>query len=185
VPERCFSRGTGGKTRRTGLLPPLPLPSANGLEDMRERRGSYPSIPWAAMQEHMQAGRDPQHELSETDRGDDMQQRVRYQNAYAAMLALRLLDPGADLAAIYCEHHEDVLLVRQDATCWGVQVKTREPALGASRASDHEIAAALTRFVKLGRQLRVLGRPSQWSQPSSRAGGRKALGRTAARGGAS
>jgi hypothetical protein len=48
--------------------------------------------------------------LSDTDRGDDVQRRFRYQAAIAASLSLALLDSDSDIIEIFCEQHEDILV---------------------------------------------------------------------------
>jgi len=87
--------------------------------------------------------------LSRADHGDDMQLRVRYQATYVAMIALGMLLEPTEIEVIYCEHHEDLLIRKNDAMFCGCQVKTRQPKLGPFKADDVQIKQALSRFVAL------------------------------------
>lgn len=87
--------------------------------------------------------------LSDTDRGDDVQRRFRYQAAIAASLSLALLDVDSEITEIFCEQHEDILVRRRDDTFIGVQVKTRDPSLGPFTFGDAAIQETLERFVRI------------------------------------
>jgi len=87
--------------------------------------------------------------LSETDHGDDMQLRVRYQSTYGAFVALGMLIDDTEIDAVYCEHHEDVLIRKKNGKFHGCQVKTRAAKLGPFKADDSQIKAALSRFLAL------------------------------------
>lgn len=91
----------------------------------------------------------PETVLSATDRGDDMQRRLRYQASCAALYGLKLLELESELEEIFCEQHEDVLLKRKDGRFVGVQVKTRADGLEPLKASDPMVLSSLRRFVEL------------------------------------
>lgn len=83
------------------------------------------------------------------DPGADTMSRFAYQHTYAAILVCSLLDAGADVVDVFCEHHEDVLLRHSDHTFTGVQIKTRELGSNPWKATDDAILNALARFARL------------------------------------
>lgn len=89
----------------------------------------------------------PEDVLCNSDPGDDTFRRYRYQGAYAAILATRLLEPEPEYEYLYCEHHEDVLLKRRNGDFCGVQVKTRAEGYEPFKANEEQIKSALKRFV--------------------------------------
>jgi hypothetical protein len=91
----------------------------------------------------------PEGQLDETDKGDDAQRRFRYQAAFAASLGLSLLAQELEVEAVFCEHHEDILVKRRNNLFDGIQVKTRLPKNGPFVFGDKEIMHSLERFVKL------------------------------------
>jgi hypothetical protein len=90
----------------------------------------------------------PANTLATNDPGDEVQRRFRYQAAYAAIIALGLLDVNSEFEEIFCEHHEDTLIKKKDGTFIGVQVKTREPGKNPFKSDDEQIRHALKRFVE-------------------------------------
>jgi HEAT repeat protein len=92
----------------------------------------------------------PLSELDTSDPGDDTQRRFRFQATVAAMNSLALLDEEGELVAIFCEHHEDILLVGRDGKVVAKQVKTRAEHLPALRLGglDTPVRSALVRFIK-------------------------------------
>jgi hypothetical protein len=86
----------------------------------------------------------PENVLS-NDPGDETQKRFRYQAVYAAIQSLSLLD-GSEICSIYCEHHEDILVKRQDKTFVGIQVKTRANGKEPFKANDEEVRKSIKRF---------------------------------------
>ena len=90
---------------------------------------------------------DPLAILDEDDQGDDMQRRVRYQACVAAGYALSLLQDDCEYIAVYCEHHDDFLLVKRDGNITAFQVKTRAESRTPLRANDEGVQSALVRFV--------------------------------------
>jgi len=94
----------------------------------------------------------PDTVLSQSDPGDDVQRRFRYQATKAAMLALSLLDDEAEVEEVYCEHHEDVLVKKRGERFHGVQIKTRFDESGPHKSTDEEIAGSIKRFIELERK---------------------------------
>ena len=86
--------------------------------------------------------------LSDSDPGDDMQRRLRYQAAYGAILSLQAID-SSEVLEIFCEQHEDFLIRKKSGKYLGIQVKTREPRLGPFKTDDAAVINALQRFVAL------------------------------------
>ncbi len=90
----------------------------------------------------------PSNTLDTNDPGDDVLRRFRYQAAYAAIIALELLDENSELEEIFCEHHEDTLVKKKDGTFIGIQVKTRAPGKELFKSNDQQIRNALKRFIE-------------------------------------
>lgn len=90
----------------------------------------------------------PENMLDSTDPGDDTQRRYWYQAAYAAIVALDLLDPETEFEEIFCEHHEDTLIRRCDGASVGVQVKTRRPGREPFKAKDAQVINSICRFIR-------------------------------------
>lgn len=97
-------------------------------------------------------GQAPDTVLSQSDPGDDVQRRFRYQATKAAMLALSLFDDEAEAEEVYCEHHEDVLVKKRGGRFHGVQVKTKVDEAGPHKSTDEEIVTSIKRFVALERK---------------------------------
>jgi hypothetical protein len=92
---------------------------------------------------------DPSVTAGAADVGDDTARRYTYQWTYAGILACALLDETSELADVFCEHHEDILLRYDDNTFTGVQVKTRQLDGDPWKANEQTIVAACGRFVDL------------------------------------
>ncbi len=90
----------------------------------------------------------PEDTLDTADPGDDTQRRYRYQAAYAAILALTLLDADTEHEEVFCEQHEDTLLKRCDGTFAGIQVKTRRPGREPFKARDAQVIKSICRFIR-------------------------------------
>ena len=82
------------------------------------------------------------------DKGDDTQERFRYQAAIGVMLLARALK-HQDLAAIWCEHHDDFLLQKIDGSFVAVQVKTDSNEGSQWRLSHDALIGSVARFCKL------------------------------------
>ncbi|NQX67323.1 DUF4297 domain-containing protein [Paenibacillus alba] len=94
----------------------------------------------------------PHEHLSTTDPGDETQKRFRYQHTYTALIAFEMYNGILPYKELYCEHHEDILAVREDGTYHGIQVKTRQLTDGAFEIGDSAITGSLIRFIKLSKQ---------------------------------
>lgn len=94
----------------------------------------------------------PEKILSESDKGDEMIRRVRFQLTVSAIFCLNLLDFTTNLEEVYCEHHEDILLKMGDGRFHGIQVKTREQDHGAFEANDQQVKKSIIRFIALYKQ---------------------------------
>jgi hypothetical protein len=73
------------------------------------------------------------------DPGDDTASRYRYQWKYAAIVCCMLLDEIQDVAEVFCEHHEDVLIKHVDGTFSGLQIKTRASTQEVWKTSDDAV----------------------------------------------
>ncbi|MEW6428406.1 MAG: dsDNA nuclease domain-containing protein [Thermodesulfobacteriota bacterium] len=83
------------------------------------------------------------------DPGDDTARRYRYQWTYAAILCCSLMDETEDVAEVFCEHHEDVLMKYIDGTFSGLQIKTRASDQEVWKTSDDAVRGSFARFAKL------------------------------------
>ncbi len=83
------------------------------------------------------------------DPGDDTARRYQYQWMFAAIVCCMLLDETEDIAEVFCEHHEDVLIKHNDATFTGIQVKTRSSGQEMWKAGDPDVLSSCARFAKL------------------------------------
>ncbi|KGF73985.1 hypothetical protein DO97_00110 [Neosynechococcus sphagnicola sy1] len=93
----------------------------------------------------------PEHLLDRDDPGDDTQSRFRYQATYAALKSLAMLEEEPEVAYIFCEHWEDVLVKRTDGRFIGIQIKTRAVGKDSFKTNDEEIINSLNRFIQLER----------------------------------
>jgi hypothetical protein len=94
----------------------------------------------------MTTQRSPATAADVADRGDEVQRRFRYQINYSVLRALQLLANDDHLAAIYCEHIEDLLLERDDGQFIAIQIKTRELDQPPFKSTEQIVVAALSRF---------------------------------------
>lgn len=83
------------------------------------------------------------------DPGDETARRYRFQWTYAAIVCCMLLDETEDVAEVFCEHHEDVLIMHKDGTFSGLQIKTRALDQDVWKTADDAVRASFARFVKL------------------------------------
>ena len=60
-----------------------------------------------------------------------------------------LIDDSQDVAEVFCEHHEDVLLKHRDGSFTGHQVKTRAEDQPVWKAGDESIKSSCVRFIGL------------------------------------
>lgn len=82
-----------------------------------------------------------------SDRGDETQRAFRYQNAYGVILLAAGLSETADIAAIWCEHHEDLLVERTDGRLDAYQIKTKSSS--DWKTTDEDLQKSLRRFAEL------------------------------------
>lgn len=64
--------------------------------------------------------------IASKDKGADVQQRFRYQHSYVTLIAVQMCRQNSAYKEIFCEHHEDALVVDMDKKFVGIQIKTRE-----------------------------------------------------------
>lgn len=91
----------------------------------------------------------PENMVARDDPGDETANRYRFQWTWAAVVCCLLLDDTEDVAEVFCEHHEDVLLKHQDGAFTGHQVKTRGGDQPPWKAKDEAVLASCVRFAKL------------------------------------
>jgi Cap4 dsDNA endonuclease len=91
---------------------------------------------------------DPVVTAAGDDTGAETLQRYRYQASYAAWLAVGSLEEMPDVAAIYCEHHDDVLLELVGGVCDAIQIKTQASGVGPLKGNARPVLVALRRFVE-------------------------------------
>ena len=83
------------------------------------------------------------------DPGDDTARRYRYQWTYAAIVCCMLLDDTEDIAEVFCEQHEDVLVKHADGAFTGLQVNTRSSDQEVWKTGDPAVRSSCARFAKL------------------------------------
>ncbi|MBF0094369.1 MAG: DUF4297 domain-containing protein [Alphaproteobacteria bacterium] len=89
--------------------------------------------------------------MDSDDRGDEVLRRFRYQITYTALKALGLLRAETDMAAIYCEQIEDLLVEKKNGSFVAIQVKTRELDQAPIKSSDETVTGALAHFCRRDR----------------------------------
>lgn len=83
------------------------------------------------------------------DRGDETQERFRYQWAVGVWLLAQSLTGERSICALWCEHHEDYLLELSTGRYVAVQVKTDSRENAEWRWSDDALVDSITRFCVL------------------------------------
>lgn len=81
-----------------------------------------------------------------SDRGDETQERFRYQWAIGVWLLAQSLTGKRSIRALWCEHHEDYLLELSSGRYVAVQVKTDSRENAQWRWSDHALVDSVARF---------------------------------------
>jgi hypothetical protein len=84
-----------------------------------------------------------------TDVGDETQRNFRYQHAYGVVLLAAAYGGLKPFSEMYCEHHEDLLVRRDDGLWEAFQVKTRGVGQPPWKLTDDEIRDSIKRFVLL------------------------------------
>jgi hypothetical protein len=90
----------------------------------------------------------PNTKIDTKDPGDLVQNRFRFQAAYAGYISLRLIGENSEYDCIYCEQYEDILVKLKNGLFIGIQVKTRDKSLGPFRFNDDEILQSIKRFIR-------------------------------------
>lgn len=80
------------------------------------------------------------------DRGDETQERFRYQWAIGVWLLAQSLTATRSIRALWCEHHDDYLLELPTGRYIAVQVKTDSRENAHWRWSDDALVEAVARF---------------------------------------
>lgn len=96
--------------------------------------------------------KDPKSSKAAENKGAETLQRYRYQAVFGAIIAVESLSLSSDIAEIFCEHHEDILVRHTDGRYHGYQVKTRGDGMVPFKATDDEILKCLSRFARLETQ---------------------------------
>ncbi len=91
----------------------------------------------------------PTDSRDQSDPGDQVIRKFRYQHAYGVILAVLMINKVRPYRAIWCEQHEDLLAERDDDAFDAVQVKTRKSENGAWNITDEAIVKSITRFIDL------------------------------------
>ncbi len=94
------------------------------------------------------SGNLPNTKVDTKDPGDIVQNRFRFQAAFAGYTSLRLLGNNSEYECVYCEQLEDVLVKLKNGLFTGIQVKTKDKSQGPFRFNDDEIMQSIKRFVK-------------------------------------
>jgi hypothetical protein len=84
-----------------------------------------------------------------SDRGDEIQERFRYQWAIGVWLLAQSLTGERSICALWCEHHEDYLLELPAGRYVAVQVKTDSRENAKWRWSDDALVDSIARFCEL------------------------------------
>lgn len=84
-----------------------------------------------------------------SDRGDETQERFRYQWAIGVWLLAQSLTGKRTIRALWCEHHEDYLLELSAGRYIAVQVKTDSRENAYWRWSDDALIESVARFCAL------------------------------------
>lgn len=87
-----------------------------------------------------------------TDRGDETQERYRYQWAIGACLLAEGLSGNRDMQALWCEHHDDYLVELADGRYIAVQVKTDGSENAMWRLAAPALIDSISRFCVLEQQ---------------------------------
>lgn len=80
------------------------------------------------------------------DRGDEVQDRFRYQWAIGAVLLAEGVTGKTPSTALWCEHHEDLLIEQPSGKYIAVQVKTDGAENAKWRVNDSAFVSSIRRF---------------------------------------
>lgn len=84
-----------------------------------------------------------------SDRGDEVQDRFRYQQAIGATLLAEGMKAESTYKAVWCEHHEDLLVELHTGRYIANQVKTKSKESEEWRNNDDEFVKSVRRFCAL------------------------------------
>jgi hypothetical protein len=93
----------------------------------------------------------PTDKRDQTDPGDEVLRRFRYQFAYGVILLVGAATRRLEYRAIWCEQHEDYLAEDSNQNFDAYQIKTKKPELGAWELNDEAMWKSMARFVELDR----------------------------------
>jgi len=91
----------------------------------------------------------PTDARDQTDPGDQVIRKFRYQHAYGVILSVVMITKERPYRAIWCEQHEDLLAERNDDKFDAFQVKTKKSETGTWNISDQAFVKSITRFIDL------------------------------------
>jgi hypothetical protein len=91
----------------------------------------------------------PVEQRDQSDPGDEVLRRFRYQFAYGVILLIGAANGHLDYSAVWCEQYEDFLAETKEGNFDAFQVKTRKPELGTWELNDEAMWKSIARFVKL------------------------------------
>ena len=91
--------------------------------------------------------RSPIDSRNQSDPGDHVIRKFRYQHAYGVILSVMMINKDRPYRAIWCEQHEDLLAEREDDKFDAFQVKTRKAENGSWNITDEAFVKSIKRFV--------------------------------------
>ena len=83
------------------------------------------------------------------DRGDETQDRFRYQWAMGVVLLAEGISGNSQITSIWCEHHEDFLVELDTGNFIAIQIKTTSQENAKWKLSDEALIKSITRFCAL------------------------------------
>ena len=83
------------------------------------------------------------------DRGDETQDRFRYQWAMGVVLLAEGISGNSQSTSIWCEHHEDFLVELDTGNFVAIQIKTTSQENAKWKLSDEALIKSITRFCAL------------------------------------
>lgn len=87
-----------------------------------------------------------------TDRGDETQDRFRYQRAMGVVLLAQGMRDNSDLISLWCEHHDDFLVELSSGNFIAIQVKTDGGENARWVVTDSAFIESIARFCILEEQ---------------------------------
>lgn len=97
----------------------------------------------------MSKDNDPARSKPKEDVGAETESRFAYQCSWTAVHACGVLAPESEIEAVYCEHHEDILVHLKSGQYIGIQVKTRKDGQSPWKSTDSQVVKSLERFAEL------------------------------------